>query len=214
MNKVITWVRHSAIPIVLLLAFLILSTGCSTPNIAKDRALDNTEGILITRVHSNVPEVGIDILSRGSLVKSAILKGPEEYLAVIPIKAGEATFSGLSFKRFLASIQRAYFNILPGTATYVGDVFINFTFEDPGPWSGRGWVQFEVLDKEEETLVAVKKEFSWLLDRYAYRKNLPSFALDAEKSYQEPPEMKELKEQMKKQEKQEREKDKKEKPGI
>jgi hypothetical protein len=208
MKQVLSKATYSNIRAVLMIALLILAIGCGTPNITKDRVLDPSEGLLITRVHANMPKVAIDVLRRGNLIRSAILKGPEEYLAVIPIAAGEASFSGLNFKNYLTSLQRAYFNILPGTATYVGDIFINFTFEDPGPWSGRGWVQFEVLDKEEETLAMVKSDYPWILDRYAYRKSLPAVTLDTQKGYQE------LKEQMKKQEEQEREKKEKEKPGI
>jgi|SRR6266498_4762373 len=179
------------------LAALILMAyffaGCATPNISKAAKIDEREGMLLTKVHSNVKMLKVFIMEEGKNNYVAEIFAPDENLRIIPIKNGKASFGrivryGLVLN-YYSGLQPFYFDIEPGSITYVGDLFINWISTDI---IGGGRAQVRIADNEEETVAEAKGQYPWLFERYRYRKNLPFKTNDGFQEFIETEEIKDL----------------------
>ncbi|HWR57985.1 MAG TPA: hypothetical protein VN328_03775 [Thermodesulfovibrionales bacterium] len=172
--------------------------GCSTANISRERGLSANEGILITRIHTNMENLQVVIHAKDAIgLPIAMWQDKSlEYLKVIPIESGEARFSMINryvgMMRYRVRPEPAYFKIKPGIVTYVGDVFIQW--DAPPNSLVAGDAQVRIVDNEEATLKEVREKFPWIFEKLPYSKDVPVAKIDTVKGFEEVEELKSLKE--------------------
>lgn len=159
-----------------LILIIILAAGCATSNIAKESRINDRDGVLITKVHSNAKMLKVFVSDEDGKSYVAELFPPEDAVKVISVKSGKGCFGrlvryGLVFN-YYHGLKPHYFNIEPGAITYVGDVYVNWIGTDI---IGGGSAQVHIIDNEDETVGQARKEYPWLFERFQYRKNLPLF---------------------------------------
>lgn len=164
-----------AVYIPALIIAMYLFSGCASPNpnISQETLPNESEGLLITKVHTNWRLVGIFIMGEGDTGSHiAKLSGPNEDLKVIAIKGGRSFISLV--KRYsypynyLTRPEPKYFVIEPGTATYIGDLFINWVADGA---LGAGRTEVTLVDMEAKTMAEAKEKYPWVFERYPYRKS-------------------------------------------
>jgi hypothetical protein len=159
--------------ILLFITILFVLSGCisATKNISETSGLYDDEGILITKIRTNTKDTIVFIHGKEAkwpLAKFEPVHPPQELRTII-IEGGEAYFSKIFWKDSFVWGSRNYFNIEPGTVTYVGD-FVIETVAEKGGIS----IYTVVIDKEEETVKEAKKQYPWIFKKYPYRKSIPS----------------------------------------
>jgi hypothetical protein len=199
--------------LVIWLSILVASfiSGCAASNISKQTQLNANDGILLTKVHSNIGGIWISIYGEGTLglskaniaddeyykiavfgaMAASTADQPVDYLRVVSIEGGKSYFGYMA--RFDGSVrlEPQYFNIVPGAINYVGDLQINWV---PG-WGG--YMQVNYVDAEEKTVSEAKERFPWLFDKYRYVKNMPEVKIETVPGFHEVKELKELKDKEK-----------------
>jgi hypothetical protein len=148
---------------------LLLCSACVTAsgNILPDASLRKDEGILITKIRTNI--IGSRIYIHGKdetwpLAMLAPVQAPED-LRVIKIKSGTSYFSKMIRGETFVWGPLNYFNIEAGTITYVGDLVVEWSAEKEGVVA-----RIIAIDREEETMAEVKKLYPWLFLKFPYRK--------------------------------------------
>lgn len=155
-----------------LVACCILS-GCSiapVQNIGQqDKMLAPDEGILITKIRTNVQNTSILIHGKegGSPLAYFSPIIPPEDLRVIRIRSGEAYFSKLSLDKSFVWRAPDFFKIEPGTINYVGDLVVQWEAEKEGI-SIHAYSL--IVDRENETIAEAKRDYTWLFEKYPYRR--------------------------------------------
>ncbi|UCG77777.1 MAG: hypothetical protein JSV21_09385 [Nitrospirota bacterium] len=189
--------KHSFIYIILLFSFLL--TACATHNITRETSLDKDEGILIAKIHSNSTPfffMMYDADRSGFPIADFRIENPE-HLTVIPISARDSLYLRLMNRQlYYAEVREMLFKIEQQVATYVGDIFIEWT---DGFWGGN--VSMQILDRESETMAEVREQYPWLFDKYEYRKKIPVRNIEIVDKFEEVDELKKLKEEFKDNEK-------------
>jgi hypothetical protein len=168
---------------------IIIFNGCATPNISKETTINKNEGILVTKIHSNIAGLEIFITGEKSIFYLAKISGPKEYLKIIPLKSGKAFFWKIKFNISYVELDPYYFDIEPNSITYVGDLFIN--------WVKNDYAQVNISDRENETISEAKKEYPWIFDKLPYRKSLADMKIDSIEGLEQIDELKKLKEKRK-----------------
>jgi hypothetical protein len=156
---------------------------------SKSRTLGDDEGILITKVHSNL-EKGFEILvyeNTGAIriPRANIGAG----LRVIPMTAGKNYYLGRIMRYpCRVDLEKRLFDIIPGTITYIGDLYLN--------WDNSfcGTIRTRLADNEDATIKQVSEEYPWLFEQYSYRKHVPAVELEKVGGFEEVEELKRLKE--------------------
>ncbi len=181
-----------------LLALLLV--GCSTPNIKPgDTSLDEKQGILVTRILTNIEHGSALIHHKDQVTPSAKfenIKAPEE-LKVIKIEPGKARFSRI----YLQNLEtwrdsKGYFTVESGKITYIGDFVIEWQNNN-----GRLGVITLHIDREDETIGQAKLIYPELFTKYEYVKSIPKIELknvDGYKSVEEIEHLKKKQETMEK----------------
>ena len=195
------------------LSILVVSfiSGCASPSISKETQVNANEGILLTKVHSNLAGIRISVYDEGGTFMPKIniaddeyfkiemfglmagtANQPVDYLRAVSVGGGKSYFGYMHRLNESVRLEPQYFNIVPGAINYVGDININWTSSGWG-----GYVQMEFVDAEEKTVREAKEKFPWLFDRYGYVKNLPEVKIETVPGFHEVKELKELKEKEK-----------------
>jgi hypothetical protein len=147
--------------------------GCITKpthNISKYAEFDDNEGILITKIRTNIKDSRITIHEKDEKWPRASfspVKAPED-LRVIKIKSGKLFFSKFFNKKdsFIFG-QKNYFIIEPGTITYIGDLVVEWVVKDGGIGAN-----ILLIDREDETVAEAKEQYPWIFEKYPYRKSI------------------------------------------
>lgn len=172
--KKINWNEHNIqVKLCSFITILFILAGCITAakNISETSDLRDDEGILITKIRANTKNIIVLIHGKGEKWPRAKFEPvyPPEDLRVIKIEGGEAHFGKIFWKESFVWGSLNYFNVEPGTVTYVGD-FVVETVAEKGGIS----IYTIVIDKEEETVSEAKKQYPWIFKKYPYRKSVPT----------------------------------------
>lgn len=201
------------ITIFLSILFVYIFSGCATTsNISRQTQINDDEGILLTKIHSNVRGVKVLVYDKnaigfpkatlsddeyfkvfmfGKLASSS--DQPIDYIKVVPIKSGTTFYASISRINKSAKLEPQYFNIVPGYITYVGDLYIKWT--DTSGFAG--YVQTSIIDNEDETVSEAKDKFPWLFEKFKYIKDVPVVQIETVEGFEEVKELKNLKEKLK-----------------
>ena len=160
--------------ILLFIGILFTLVGCVTApsqNISESTECNNDEGILITKIRTNIKDSKIYIHEKGKKWPRASLspvKAPED-LRVINIKSGKLFFSKIyeNNNSFIFGPEN-YFMIEPGTITYVGDLVVEWVAEE-----GNIRCYILLIDREDETIAEAKEQYPWIFKKYPYQKSIP-----------------------------------------
>lgn len=169
-------VRAATAISILTLVFVSLLSGCVTipaENLTQaDSGLSKNEGILVTKIRTNISHGPIFIHEKGQkwpIAQLLPIKAPEE-LRVIKIKSGEAYFSKIFLDNSYVWGNPIYFIIEPGTINYPGDFVVQWESATTG-------ISIHALslliDREQETMAQARKEYPWLFNVYPYKKIFP-----------------------------------------
>lgn len=158
----------------ILVVFLLTLNGCiprPSQNISRETSFNKDEGILITKIRSNINHGKVLIHGKGEKwprINFSAIDTPED-LRVIKIKSGEAYFSKIFIGELFLNLPVMYFTIQPETITYVGDLVAEVgTGED-----GLMRLYSGFIDGEEPTIKEAKDRFPWIFEKYPYRTNMP-----------------------------------------
>lgn len=162
---------------------VIFASGCATPNIKPgDTNLETNQGILVTRIHTNIKGGNALIHHKDQAAPSAKfeqIKAPKD-LKVIKIESGEAQFSRIYWANLETWRKRSgYFVIKPGMINYVGDFVIEWNNKD-----GRLGVITLHIDREEETIKEAKSLYPNIFAKYKYRKSIPELKIKKVEGYE------------------------------
>lgn len=173
MKKIFFSKFYSKVKISLLVVFLSILAGCvtatPTQNISEPTELDD-EGILITKIRTNIKNSSITIHGKGEKWSRAYfspIEAPED-LRVIKIKSGPIYFSKFfeSDNGFVSG-PRNYIMIEPDTITYIGDIVVEWVVKDGGIGAN-----ILLIDREDETVTEAKEQYPWIFEKYPYRKGI------------------------------------------
>ncbi|HWR57986.1 MAG TPA: hypothetical protein VN328_03780 [Thermodesulfovibrionales bacterium] len=146
--------------------------GCgirATSNIDQQELMSDDEGILVTKVRTNINNSSVLIHRKGDKWPVANLddiQGPED-LRVIKIRGGEAYFSKLFRDKGFMWCPVSYFTIQPNAITYVGDLVTEWVYEEGGVRAN-----ILLIDREAETVAEAKKRYPFIFEKYPYRKSV------------------------------------------
>ena len=204
--------------LVFLTLFTFLFNGCIGRNVSKDAIdISSNKGILITKFHSNIYNIRV-VISRNpkdifnfqrielydwktevytkkdpnnlSSSTTTELRTIKDLLKVVPLKSGKAYISRIHKGDYFVKLDPYYFNIEPGTVTYIGDLYIN--------WNLKGhFAQIRIIDNEDETIAEAKQKYPLVFEKYLYKKNIPEITIETVTGFEEVEELKDLKEKMK-----------------
>lgn len=157
----------------LVMSSFLLCSACITAskNILPDTSFRTDEGVLITKIRTNVKGSSIYIHGKDgtwALAKLDPVQAPED-LRIIKIKSGTSYFSKIFRGDTFVWGPLNYFNIEAGAVTYVGDLVIEWSAEKGGVIA-----RVIVIDREEETMAEAKKLYPWIFSKLPYRKNIAS----------------------------------------
>ena len=166
-----------------ILILTMILTSCTASNIKQgDTSLSDNEGVLITRIHTNVTNLHTFLKIEGSTGYTSFspLDSPIDFRA-IKVNAGKAKFYRIS-RGILETWRKTddYFTIEPGKINYIGDFVIEWINSD-----GNLGIVSGHVDKENETITEAKKLYPELFNKYQYVKNIPTARLK-EKNQMQP----------------------------
>jgi len=141
-----------------------------TPEISTDPYHDMNEGILITKIRTNIEKSEVHIHGkRGGWPWADLtdVNGPED-LRVIRIKSGEATFTRVYMGNSYVISPTKSFTIEPKTITYVGDLVVEWFYQE-----GSVAARIVLIDREDETVGEARKKYPWIFNVYKYKKDVP-----------------------------------------
>jgi hypothetical protein len=216
MNNII--LKLITVTFLILFTFIL---NCCSKNISKTNIdISPNKGILITKIHSNIDTIRViisrnpkDILRLQSIeiktwetvkylekdpndisgTKKTKFKIIKDLLKVVPLNSGKAYISKIypvKYRGFY-KLEPYYFNIEPGTITYIGDLCIDIYIE-------RGLAHIKIIDKEDETIAEAKQKYPWIFKKYPYKKSIPEITIETVVGFEEVEELKDMKEKMKK----------------
>jgi len=174
-----------------------LFNGCLGRNISKNAVnISPDKGVLLTRIHSNLDSVSVYISTdpkddfqlhetelRDRKTETYFARDPDsitgstktelkviaDLLKVVTLEGGKTYISkiselehGLFFK-----LEPCYFNIEPGTIIYIGDLYIDWDIIAKGSSA-----QIKILDNEGEIISEAKEKYSWLFEKFEYKKKI------------------------------------------
>ena len=182
-----------ALGIFLSILAIFFIPGCAASNISRQAQLNANDGILLTKVHSNLGGIWIAIYGEGKsgleanadiaddgYYKSGLLGAvaagkidqPVDFLRVVSVEGGKSSLGYVARYNGNVRLEPQYFNIVPGAINYVGDIHISWF---PG-WDG--YIQVKYVDAEAETVKEAKEKFPWLFEKYSYVKNMPEVKIE------------------------------------
>lgn len=180
---------YRTIAITLITVYL---SACNTANIRSgDTALGPNQGIVLTKLHTNVNRGNVLIHHKDATWPSATfepVKAPAD-LRVLKMREGEARFSRI-YKGNLETWRHTgeYFNIQAGKINYIGDFVMEWTAGE----GGIGVISRHI-DREEETIKEAKEKYPELFAKYQYIKNIPVAKIDEVEGYKPIKEIEEIK---------------------
>jgi hypothetical protein len=157
---------------IILVVFVFYFSSCVAfpiENITPQMRLNEDEGILITKIRTNIEDSYILIHSKHNKWPIAKFKpvNPYEDLRVVIVRSGELYFSKVGRGDGFVWGPRNYFTVMPGTITYVGDLVVEWVAEKEGIVA-----YVTTIDREERTVKEAREKYPWVFKVYPYQKSL------------------------------------------
>jgi hypothetical protein len=174
-----------------------LFSGCLGRNIPHNAAnISPDKGVLLTKIHSNLDSVSVYIAAdrqddfrlheielRDRKTETYLARDPDsitgstktelkviaDLLKVVTLEGGNKYISKVSELEhgLFFELEPCNFNIEPGTILYIGDLYIDWDIIAKGSSA-----QIKVSDNEGETISEAKEKYSWLFEKFEYKKKI------------------------------------------